>query len=244
MLRLGKRHAQLQDKLWNVTSLTYEVGCQLASYRLPYEATVLPPGHPELAHENEITERRVKAWREQNKHRQSVKPVRPKWLREAEIEFRNARIDWIEPPVEAYSNRNYCQLSLDPLREANCPAYRALTAREKYNHYYLQRKYPATTMKQKRRVFILTRSITRLAYESPVVGKFPCIMPHQKYWIDYLDRILVPSEKLATQGFFHGSVDLSNMTRWEVSMLAGNAVGVTVCQAIQFSLQHEFGDVL
>jgi hypothetical protein len=56
---------------------------------------------------------------------------------------------------------------------------------------------------------------------------------------------MLPEEKLAMQGFFHGQFDKSRSCSGNVmSSLAGNAVGIPVSSAIALGIMAGFGDIL
>ena len=156
--------------------------------------------------------------------------------------FDEFHVDWVEPAPGSHIKHHVGTQTLDPYRERTNIWYAALATREKFNLHLIQNVFPR--IGDERRAFVLSRSAARCARDKPKAELWPCTMPRTKVWIEWLSRDQVGTEKLMTQGFFHGEYEAGRLNQANLSDLAGNAVGIPVTEVINQCVLEEFLDLL
>ena len=154
-----------------------------------------------------------------------------------------AGIEWAQPA--SVENRHVGRAKLgEDAREDENIFYATLSTREKIVLRYCEKKWPPKGMDDKKRSFVLTRSLDRVAHDPPKVGRLSCILPNTKVWLDWKQRYLMPQEKMAMQGFFCSQTNYKGVPQVWIARMGGNAVSVPLMQAINFCLWSEFTDIL
>ena len=163
------------------------------------------------------------------------------WVPSMRKEYDAAGLTWVEPPLGAGTSHGHvgkCELNEE--LEMESVWYHMLPTREKYVLHLIQTRHPC--LPGQHRVIVTTRSVGRCCNQKPSVEECPCLLPHHRYWLEWKHRWIIGPEKMALQGIFQ--FDDVGMSPTMISDLAGNAVGTSVCAAINMSLMFAFGDVL
>jgi hypothetical protein len=152
--------------------------------------------------------------------------------------FEKYRIPWVEPTPGSHVSHHVGTQDLDPLSERTNVFYAALPTREKYIKHLVERRYPRKG--DEKRCYVLTRCAERSATTAPSVDEFPCCLPRSKVWLEWLDRYQLGTEKMMTQGFFPGQFIDARCGEAALADLAGNAIGMPVCMAINQAMMRAF----
>ena len=150
-------------------------------------------------------------------------------------------VEFIEPAPGSHINHHVGPQNLWPYGERTNVWYQALASREKFILHLISKVFPRKG--DEHRAFVISRSPGRSVKDRPKANVWPCTMPRTKVWIEWLDRDMIGSEKLATQGFFDGDFELGRLNQTNLADLAGNAVGIPVTEVINQALMEEFIDV-
>ena len=134
-------------------------------------------------------------------------------------------------------------IGLDEEMEQTNPFYKTLPDREKLNLHLIKLKFPAVG-EDRKRVLVVSRSLERSVKCKPPHRMVGCIKPLDKLWLDWLDRPALVEEKLQLQGFALGEYNRKCVPSTTLGSLAGNAIPVPLCSAINLSLMVEFSGAL
>ena len=169
------------------------------------------------------------------------KAQRGSWVATAKAVWESHGSPWVEPAEGAEARCHVGAAGINARREADNPHYAMLTSREKFNLHMIESIFDEDDGK---RAFVVSRSSGRSATDTPVSERYPCITEKTKIWLDWRARVMTGAEKMMVQGFLPGSYDVASVSDASQSDLAGNAVGVNVCAAINMALMEQFLDVL
>ena len=255
-LQLKDAMSRLERMKGNVLALKAAV----EGKRLPASAFLLPATHALVEHErwrlrSRWTQKLRKAESDASARAVTVPDVSPddpvddaaepvakklkkntqSWVESAKEAWSTADVPWVDLAVGASANFHVGVAGIEPLREQSNIFYATLPTREKVNLYFLEKTLPQLAVGEQRCLEI-GRSATRTLKAKSAPGIFPCVLPKMKVWLQPQDRWMLGEEKMTVQGFFGGSYKAGSATTSVMGDLAGNAVGVPVCDAVNWFL--------
>jgi site-specific DNA-cytosine methylase len=237
--RLGTTKENAEMKLLSVKTNMQELAKKFKHECFPLQSMFLPRGDNRLDDEEKKLQAR---WAKAIKEDRTPVAADDEYLLKHKAVFDKYNIPWKQP--SSFKKRGVGKLHLDEDAEATNIWYASLPDREKLNLYFCRLKFPAASDEDRKRVFILTRSLERLAHNKPRIGVAPCVKPLDKMWLDWLGRYALAEEKMALQGHFLNTYDAKSVNSTTLASLAGNTIPTTLCSALNHCLMAEFGDAL
>lgn len=259
--RLNVSQADVRRRLTQVKYTLICMSKSIADAQLDVDLVLLPEGHWRIELEADKLARRFAAALEVESslpHLKHINVVKdPAWIEHSRKEWEASGLPWREVPNHAKRRGFIGKIGLRPeLEETGSdtfnPFYACLPASEKYNLELITHKFPlppldseaSTNTFSQKRSFVISRSPCRTAKTKPSCNILPCVLPTNKIWLEWKGRYALPEEKMSVQGFLPGSFLSGGLPPTAFSKLAGNAVSLTVANAVNYAVLKEFVDIL